>query len=41
LLEDFEIRDSNAIKDKEKAPLDCMKGKGYPFLGNLEKKIWS
>lgn len=27
LLEDFEISDSNAIKDKGKASLECMKGK--------------
>lgn len=30
LLEDFEISDSNAIKDKGKASLECMKGKRYP-----------
>lgn len=41
LLEDFEISDSNAIKDKGKASLECMKGKRDPFLCNLEKKIWS
>lgn len=29
LLEDFEISDSNAIKDKGKASLECMKGKTY------------
>ena len=27
LLEDCEISDSDAIKDKEKASLECMKGK--------------
>lgn len=30
LLEDCEISDSDAIKDKGKASLECMKGKRYP-----------
>lgn len=30
MLEDCEISDSDAIKDKGKASLECMKGKRYP-----------